>query len=123
MSYRVLIADDEPNIVMSLEFLMRSEGYVVSVAEDGEQALQEIVEFRPDLVLLDVMMPKLDGFEVLQRLRNDSSLPQPAVIVLTARGRDAEAAKGLALGADRYVTKPFATADLVAQVREVLAGR
>lgn len=120
MSNRVLIVDDEPNIVVSLEFLMRQEGYEVAVAADGEQALIELAEFDPHLVLLDVMMPKLNGFEVLQRIRTDSSLPNPAVVMLTARGREAEAEKGRALGADRYVTKPFSTQELVAVVHEVL---
>ncbi len=123
MSARVLIVDDEPNIVISLEFLMRHEGYEVEVASDGEEALELLASFQPDLVLLDVMMPKLSGFDVLQRIRNDAELPNPVVVMLTARGREAEAEKGKALGADEYVTKPFATRDLVAVVHRALEGR
>ena len=123
MSVRVLIVDDEPNIVVSLEFLMQQEGYEVAVAADGEEALEALASFAPELVLLDVMMPKLNGFEVLQRIRTDSDLPNPAVIMLTARGREAEAEKGRALGADRYITKPFSTQDLVTVVHEVLDAR
>ncbi|MDH5371935.1 MAG: response regulator [Acidimicrobiia bacterium] len=123
MNIRVLIVDDEPNIVISLEFLMRQEGYEVAVAADGDEALELLEGFRPDLVLLDVMMPKMSGFDVLQRIRTHADLPKPAVIMLTARGREAEVEKGKALGADAYVTKPFATRDLVAKVRETLEGR
>ncbi|MDF1597066.1 MAG: response regulator [Acidimicrobiia bacterium] len=123
MNARILIVDDEPNIVISLEFLMRHEGYEVEVASDGEEALELLASFQPDLVLLDVMMPKLSGFDVLQRIRNDADLPNPVVVMLTARGREAEAEKGRALGADEYVTKPFATRDLVAVVHRALEGR
>ncbi len=123
MSARVLIVDDEPNIVVSLEFLMRQEGYEVEIANDGEEALESLVSFRPDLVLLDVMMPRLSGFDVLQRIRTHSELPNPVVIMLTAKGREAEAERGRALGADRYITKPFSTQELVAVVHEVLDTR
>jgi len=120
---RVLIVDDEPNIMVSVEFLMRQEGHEVETAADGESALKLLASFDPDLVLLDVMMPKMSGFDVLQRIRTDSDLPNPAVIMLTARGREVEVEKGRALGADAYVTKPFATQDLVTAVRDVLAAR
>jgi DNA-binding response OmpR family regulator len=123
LGVRVLIVDDEPNIVVSVEFLMRQEGHDVEMAADGESALELLASFDPDLVLLDVMMPKMSGFDVLQRIRTDSDLPNPAVIMLTARGRDVEVEKGRALGADAYVTKPFATQDLVTAVRDVLAAR
>jgi len=120
---RVLIADDEPNIVISLEFLMKQEGHEVAIAVDGEDALDLLAAFQPDLVLLDVMMPKRSGFEVLQRIRTDSALPNPVVVMLTARGREAEEEKGKALGADRYITKPFATQELIEVVRELLEGQ
>jgi len=120
---RVLIADDEPNIVISLEFLMKQEGHEVAIAVDGEDALDLLTAFQPDLVLLDVMMPKLSGFEVLQRIRTESALPNPVVVMLTARGREAEEEKGKALGADRYITKPFATQELIEVVRELLEGQ
>lgn len=120
MTKKVLIVDDEPNIVISLEFLMKKEGFEVAVASDGEEALAKIAAFRPDLVLLDVMMPKKSGFEVCEALRADTSLPGLLIVMLTAKGRDTEVAKGLAIGADAYVTKPFSTKELVARVKTML---
>jgi DNA-binding response OmpR family regulator len=121
MAAKVLIVDDEPNIVVSLEFLMRKAGFETAVARDGDEALAAVEELAPDLVLLDVMMPRRDGFEVLQQLR-DSGRPAPKVVMLTAKGRETEVTKGLALGADAYVTKPFSTADLVDTVTRLLGG-
>lgn len=120
MPKKVLIVDDEPNIVISLEFLMKREGYEVFVANDGEAALQQIAAHMPDLVLLDVMLPKHNGFEVCQQLRSSPEWAGIKVIMLTAKGRDTEVAKGMALGADAYMTKPFSTKDLVAQVKQML---
>jgi DNA-binding response OmpR family regulator len=120
MPRRILIADDEPNIVTSLEFLMRQCHYEVCVARDGEEALELLERFRPDLVLLDVMMPRKSGFEVCRRIRETPGLQAVRVVILSARGRDVEIDKGLALGADAYVTKPFSTRELVAKVRELL---
>ena len=120
MAKKVLIADDEPNIVISLEFLLRREGFEVLVAVDGEEALAKARAERPDLVLLDVMMPRINGFDVCQALRADSDLDGLRIVMLTAKGRDTEVSKGLALGADAYVTKPFSTKDLVSQVRSLL---
>lgn len=120
MSHRILIADDEPNIVVSLEFLMKREGFEVQVATDGEAALLAIAAQVPDLILLDIMLPKKDGFEVCQRIRANPQSQSVKVVMLTAKGRDTEVSKGLALGADAYVTKPFSTKDLVAKVRELL---
>ena len=121
MSQRILIVDDEPNIVISLEYLMKKEGFQIAVATDGEAALQQAAEFLPDLILLDVMMPKKSGFEVCQALRADPALAAIKVVMLTARGRETEVAKGLALGADAYITKPFSTKDLVARIKSLLA--
>ncbi len=120
MSKRVLIADDEPNIVMSLEFLMQRAGYQVQVAGNGEDALRMATDSRPDLMLLDVMLPKMNGFEVCQKIRANPGCASVKIVMLTAKGRDTEVAKGLAIGADAYVTKPFSTKDLLAQVREIL---
>jgi len=120
MSKRILIVDDEPNIVISLEFLLQREGYVVAVAGDGEEALVKLQELRPDLVLLDVMLPVKNGFAVCQEIRAHPELSAVKVLMLTAKGRDTEVQKGLALGADAYMTKPFATSELVAKVRELL---
>lgn len=121
MNKKILIADDEQNIVISVEFLMKREGYVVSVAGDGEEALARIRADKPDLVLLDVMMPKKSGFDVCQEVRADPALAGVRILMLTAKGRDIEVTKGLALGADAYMTKPFSTKALVEKVRELLA--
>ena len=121
MPHKILIVDDEPNIVISLEFLMKKEGFEVAVAGDGEEALACVASFVPDLVLLDVMMPKKSGFEVCEALRADPQRAGLQIVMLTAKGRDTEVAKGLALGADAYVTKPFSTKDLVAKVKAMLA--
>jgi DNA-binding response OmpR family regulator len=118
---KILIVDDEPNIVVSLEYLMKKEGFDVAVAGDGDAALALVASFKPDLVLLDVMMPKKSGFEVCQVLRADPARAGLKIVMLTAKGRDPEVAKGMALGADLYVTKPFSTRDLVARVKELLA--
>jgi DNA-binding response OmpR family regulator len=122
MAHKILIVDDEPNIVVSLEFLMKKEGFEVAVASDGDEALARVASFAPDLVLLDVMMPKKSGFEVCEALRADPARAGLKIVMLTAKGRDTEVAKGLALGADAYVTKPFSTKDLVARVKEILAA-
>jgi DNA-binding response OmpR family regulator len=122
MSHKVLIADDEPNIVISLEFLMKREGHDVSIARDGQQALEAIRRIRPDLVLLDVMMPFKTGYEVLQELRADEAIARTKVLMLTAKGRDTDTAKGIALGANAYMTKPFSTKDLAERVRQLLAA-
>jgi DNA-binding response OmpR family regulator len=119
MASRVLIADDEPNIVISLEFLMKQQGYETRVARDGDEALAEVESFRPDLVLLDVMLPRRNGFEVCQKLRADG-WADLRIVMLTAKGRDIEIEKGLALGADAYVTKPFSTGELVERVAGML---
>jgi DNA-binding response OmpR family regulator len=122
MAHRILIADDEPNIVLALEFLMKKEGYEVQTAVDGESALYAVKKSRPDLILLDIMMPNFDGYEVCQRIRSDPSMKDVVIIMLTAKGREVEREKGLALGADFYITKPFSTQEVVQKVREVLAG-
>jgi DNA-binding response OmpR family regulator len=120
MSKRILIVDDEPNIVISLEFLMKREGFEVEIATDGEAALRSLAERIPDLVVLDVMLPKMNGFDVCRQIRADSRLQGLKILMLTARGRDTEIAKGLGLGADVYVTKPFSTKELVVQVKRLL---
>ena len=116
MSKRILIADDEPNIVISLEFLMKREGFEVSVATDGEAALRAVAATPPGLILLDIMLPKKDGFEVCQQIRANPALQSVKIVMLTAKGRETEVAKGLALGAVAYMTIPFSTSELAAQV-------
>jgi two-component system alkaline phosphatase synthesis response regulator PhoP len=122
MTHKILIADDEPNIVLSLEFLMEQSGYQVAIARDGEQALQQMELFQPDLILLDVMMSLRNGYEVCQKIRENSAWNRVKIVMLSAKGRDLEVSKGLALGADAYVTKPFSTKELMAQVQGLLAS-
>jgi DNA-binding response OmpR family regulator len=121
-SKKVLIVDDEPNIVMSLEFLMQQAGFEVAVAFDGVEALAKVAQVNPDLVLLDVMMPKKSGYEVCEALRAEPARSEIKIVMLSARGRDGEIAKGLALGADAYIVKPFSTKELLAQVNGLLGG-
>jgi DNA-binding response OmpR family regulator len=122
MTATILIADDEPNILISLEFLMKREGFTVLLARDGQEALDLLRRERPRLVLLDVMMPKKTGFEVCQELRQDEQFRDTLVLMLTAKGRDTDVVKGLALGANAYMTKPFSTRELVQKVRELLGA-
>ena len=117
----VLIVDDEPNILLSLQFLMKKSGYDVRTAKDGEEAWAEISRSAPDLVLLDVMMPKIDGFSICERIRANPAWKDVRIIMLTARGREVEREKGLALGADDYITKPFSTKDAIDRIEAVLA--
>lgn len=122
MTYKILIVDDEPNIVLSLEFLMKREGYSVAIAADGDEALEQVESFSPDLILLDVMMPKKSGYEVCEILRGNPERAGVKIVMVSAKGREVEVAKGLALGADAYITKPFSTKELVAQVKTLLTG-
>ncbi len=117
---KLLVADDEPNIVISLEYLMKREGYDVLVATEGNQALEAIQREQPALVLLDVMMPGKTGFEVCQAVRADPALDGVRILMLTAKGRETDVSKGLALGANAYMTKPFSTRELVQKVAELL---
>lgn len=123
MTHRILIADDEPNIVVSLEYLMKRAGYEVLIARDGQEAIDTIRRERPQLILLDVMMPGKTGFDVCQELRADEALNGTLVLMLTAKGRATDIEKGLGVGADAYMTKPFSTKDLLAKVAEMLAAR
>ena len=120
MGKKILIADDEPNIVVSLEFLMKQNGYVVRVVTNGEEVLQVVADFGPDLILLDVMMPRMSGYDVCQKIRENPAWADIRIIMLSAKGRDVEVNKGMAVGANAYVTKPFSTKDLIAQVAQML---
>ncbi len=122
MTCKILIVDDEPNIVLSLEYLMKREGYEVLVAHDGQEALDVLRRERPRLVLLDVMMPRKSGFEVCQELRADDAIKDTLVLMLTAKGRETDIAKGQGVGANAYMTKPFSTRDLVQKVSALLEG-
>ncbi len=121
MPKRILIVDDEPNILLSLEFLMKRAGYDVKTAGDGDAALEALEGELPDLILLDVNMPKRNGFEVCQLIRANPEWQDVRIIMLTAKGRDVEREKGLSLGADGYITKPFATKEVVDTVQNLLA--
>ena len=120
VSKKILIADDEPNIVAAIEFLLQQSGYEVRIAEDGKQALEEVEAWVPDLVLLDVMMPLCSGYEVCKRMRERADWRHIRIIMLSAKGRDAEVNKGLSIGADLYVTKPFSTRELMAKIKGLL---
>ena len=122
MANKILVVDDEPNIVLSLEFLMKQAGFQVRTAADGEAALAAIAAELPDLVLLDVMMPRKNGYEVCQAIRANPDWQAVRIIMLTAKGREVEREKGLALGADDYITKPFSTQEVVERVRELLTS-
>ncbi len=121
MNKTVLVVDDEVNIVTSLEYVMKAAGFDVATAYDGEEALAKIAEIVPDLVILDVMMPKLDGFEVCEKVRANPLWKSVLIVMLTAKGRDSEREKGLSLGANDYLTKPFSTHDIVKRVKELLS--
>lgn len=120
MARSVLLVDDEPNIALSLEFLMRRDGYEVRTASDGDAALQCVREKKPDLILLDVMMPGRDGYDVCQTLRADPDCAGIKIVVLTAKGGAIEGEKALALGADAFFSKPFGIEELSRRVRALL---
>lgn len=120
MDKKILIVDDEPNIVTALEFLLERSGYQVLVAQDGDAALRQIKDHLPDLVLLDVMLSLKSGYEVCRRIREHPDWRHVKIIMLSAKGREVEVNKGLSLGADFYVTKPFSNSDLVAKIGELL---
>lgn len=120
MSKKILIADDEPNIVTSLEYLMKKSGYEVKIARNGDEALALVESFLPDVVLLDVMMPRKSGYEVCQKIRERMDWQHIKIVMLSAKGREAEVNKGLALGADAYITKPFSNQELIARIGGLL---
>ena len=120
MPKEILIVDDEPGVVVPIQFLMEQQGYLVMIAERGEDALDLIYQYKPDLVLLDIMLPGIDGYEVCEIIRMDPNCRDVKIIFLTAKGREVDIAKGLALGADAYITKPYSNAELVAKVKELL---
>jgi diguanylate cyclase (GGDEF)-like protein len=120
MSESVLVVDDDPDVARFIEVNLRSAGYDVAVASNGEEALETSMEIRPDLILLDVMMPKMDGFEVAQRLRRDPRTSACSIIMLTAKALSSDKVLGLSSGADDYITKPFDPVELLARVKGTL---
>ncbi|MCP4932186.1 MAG: response regulator [Candidatus Marinimicrobia bacterium] len=120
MPKEILIVDDEPGIVVPVQFLMEQQGYNVMTANRGEDALDLIYQYKPDLVLLDIMLPGIDGYEVCEMVRLNPDYRNVKIVFFTAKGREMEIAKGLALGADAYFTKLFSNIALVAKVKELL---
>ena len=120
MTQKILIVDDEPSITVPLKFLMEQNRFVVKVVHSGEDALSAVEDFAPDLILLDVMLPAVDGFQVCQHLKENPKLRKIKVVFLSAMTRDLDIAKGNTLGADAYITKPFSNADVVSQVKDLL---
>ena len=123
MPQTILVVEDEPNIVESLSFLMKKAGFVVRVARDGDTAIRTIEGEAPDLVLLDIMMPRRDGYEVCRTIRANPDWDHVRIIMLSAKGRDLDRRKGLELGADDYITKPFSTREIVERVQEILGTK
>ncbi len=120
MAKKIILAEDEPQIARLIEFKLKKEGYQVTWKENGEEALEAIKADKPDLVLLDVMMPVMDGYEVLRRLKEDENLKSIPVIMLTARAQERDVVKGINSGAEDYITKPFHPAELLARVKRIL---
>lgn len=120
MSYKILVVDDEPNIVLPLQFLMEQNNYNVDVASSGEEAIEKIMQFKPDLILLDIMLPGIDGYEVCEIVRLKPEWRNIKIIFLTAKGRDVDIAKGMVLGADAYISKPFSNTEVVDTVKALL---
>ena len=120
MGNKILIVDDEPNIVRSLSFALNKDGYDVSIAEDGDQAMAMIRSSKPDILILDVMMPKKDGYDVCQEVKSDAALRDIHVMMLTAKGQQGDLEQGLLQGADEYITKPFSPMKIAARVKKLL---
>jgi len=120
MPKEILIVDDEPDVVVPIQFLMEQQGYLVMVAERGEDALDLIYQYKPDLVILDILLPGIDGYEVCEIIRLEPSFRDVKILFLTARDREVDITKGLSLGADAYITKPFSNTELVTKVRELI---
>lgn len=121
MSKKIVIVDDEPNIVMSLEYAFKKKGFEVFIARDGEEAYQTISKEVPDAVILDIMMPKVDGFQTLQRIKENEELSKCKVLFLSAKNKESDIAKGLKLGADKYLVKPFSIKKVITEVQELLS--
>lgn len=123
MGKRVLLAEDEPNIVESLSFLLERAGFDIDVETDGRQALRAALADAPDVLVLDVMLPELDGYEILRQLRADHRARTLPILMLTAKGQREDREMALECGADRFITKPFSNSEIVAVVRELADGR
>lgn len=118
---KILIVDDEPNIVMTLEYTFKKSNYEVFIARDGQEALDILKTNFPDVIILDIMMPMVDGFATLEQIRKDANLQHTKVMFLSAKNKESDVEKGLALGADAYMTKPFSIKKVVEKVEELLS--
>ena len=118
---KILIVDDEPNIVMTLEYTFKKSNYEVFIARDGQEALDILKTNYPDVIILDIMMPMVDGFATLEQIRKDNNLQHTKVMFLSAKNKESDIEKGLALGADAYMTKPFSIKKVVEKVEELLS--
>lgn len=116
----IMLVDDEPFIIRSLSFVLKKTGYNITTAKNGEEAIMKVRESKPDMMFLDVMMPKKDGFEVCRELKNDPDLKEIYIIMLTAKGQEKDKEKGLELGADEFMTKPFRPTIVIEKVRQIL---
>ncbi|RZK11882.1 MAG: response regulator [Flavobacterium sp.] len=117
---KILIVDDEPNIVMSLEYTFKKNNFEVFIARDGQEALDILENAQPDIIILDIMMPNVDGYNTLEQIKKNNRLKDTKVIFLTAKNKEKDIEKGLSLGANLYITKPFSVKKLVEQVNELL---
>ena len=122
MARRILVCADEPFILKALTFIVRKEGHTVIEARNGEEAVAKIRSEKPDLVFLDLMMPKKNGYEVLEEVRADPAIASTYVILLTAKGQDSDRERGLAMGANEFMTKPFSPTVILQRLREILGG-
>lgn len=121
MKKKILIVDDEPNIVMTLEYTFKKHDFEVYIARDGSEALQLLEKNIPDVVLLDIMMPNVDGYQTLNYIKTNDSLKNTKVVFLTAKNKASDIEKGLKLGADKYLTKPFSVKKIVSEIHELLS--
>ncbi len=121
MMYKILIVDDEPNIVMSLEYAFKKKGFEVFIARDGSEALEIVKSHIPDIVLLDIMMPNVDGYQTLKQIKSTKKLEATKVVFLTAKNKASDIEKGLELGADKYLIKPFSVKKIVSEILELMA--
>lgn len=119
---KVLIVDDEPGILMSLDFLMKKNGFEVFIARNGAEAIEIVTEVKPEIVILDVMMPEVDGYEVCEKIKANEATAHAKVIFLSAKGKETDIQKGLSLGAEMYMTKPFSTRVLLENVKQMLVN-
>ena len=121
MNKKILIVDDEPNIVMTLEYAFKKQDYKVFIARDGQEALDILKTEIPNVILLDIMMPKVDGYQTLEQIKNNHKLKEVKVVFLTAKTKSTDIEKGLQLGADKYLTKPFSIRKVIKEIDELIS--